>query len=202
MTDDPLALARSAWDGGQLPAEFFRARVELSHRCAIALARRAVTVGAPPEWWHYHWGATRSPPLPFSGAAREKGCCPVCGQPTFRGGWWWDAGPPRARQYWHACCAVAHQIWTTYKGTHLLRLLRENQAELCPETGHSLRTAHGYLEYEVDHKVPLWRVRADRARYSWPEVLNFWGPDNLQLLTPEGHSRKTAREERERRVMG
>lgn len=99
---------------------------------------------------------------------------------------------------WHAPCVDAWRRWTS--GAGLWRFLAERQGWVCAETGKPLREPAGYLlrTPEVDHKVPLWRVRAEAAQHQWPDVLRFWDIGNLQALSPEGHRLKTAREAAER----
>lgn len=54
---------------------------------------------------------------------------------------------------------------------------------------------------QVDHVVPLWRVRVDAQQHRWPDVLRFWGPRNLQTLSSAGHQQKTAQEARDRAAL-
>jgi hypothetical protein len=161
---------------------------------------------------------SREPPLP-GWKTLDKNQCPVCGQPTFAGGAWWpEAGPPRFNKQWHEACALTHQTWR--HPDFLAQTLAIKQGGVCPETGDRVLIDRPFVKFpydadpakrmivevrqvlapgvEVDHRLPLWRVRREAHLYQWPEVLKFWGPGNLQALSNAGHKAKTAREARER----
>lgn len=132
--------------------------------------------------------------------------CPVCGFRTFHGGDWREsAGEPRWNKSWHAPCLVAHDVWTRY--SQYAAYLARRQNWKCPITGDDLGTDHPQggrvvlRDVEVDHRVPLWRVRLEADRHLWPRVLTFWGLQNLQALSRAGHAEKTRREARDRAGM-
>lgn len=157
---------------------------------------------------------SRSPPLP--GAQRLYGpdwkshprnICPVCLCRTYAGGdWRADAGAPRWNKCWHAPCFAAHTIWADAGGAAYG--LAQRQDGRCPITGAPLfgpPSAKGHVHLvrgvQVDHIKPLWRVRLDAAVHPWPDVLRFWGPSNLQALSPEGHKIKTRQEAAQRATL-
>lgn len=165
-----------------------------------------------------HWtevSSRRAPPIPRGDTRANH--CPVCRQPRYGDGTWRaSGGPPRWNAAWHEFCLWAWTLWTSperYSANIAMR-----QGFVCPETGASLieveetRTVDRYglwretreqhlVPIEVDHIVPLWRVRAEASQHEWPDVLRFWGPGNLQALTRDGHRAKTAREAQERARM-
>jgi 5-methylcytosine-specific restriction endonuclease McrA len=51
------------------------------------------------------------------------------------------------------------------------------------------------VDAEVDHVVPLWKVPPCMP---WERKIEYWRIGNLQVLCPECHKRKTAREAAER----
>jgi hypothetical protein len=145
---------------------------------------------------------TRLPPRP-TWQTLDKNQCPICGQPTFAGGAWWpEAGAPRWNLQWHTVCAAAYQAWR--HPDFMAQSLADRQGGKCSETGADLFKLNARGDrvlvggVEVDHRVPLWRVRRDAHLYVWPDVLRMWGPTNLQVLVNAGHKLKTAREARER----
>jgi hypothetical protein len=172
-------------------------------RLARALAARS---GAPTGWsWRLAGGRARpksklpatfrTPPAPYREAefSRGPGHCCVCGQPVYRFGWHedlWQRGPnPRAA--WHTACVTAWQFWNapSDQGTVLRRL----QMRRCAQSGKRLwRTA------EVDHRVPLFQVWAEHRDTAWPELLDYWGLPNLQLINRDAHVAKCAEEARHR----
>ncbi len=151
---------------------------------------------------------SRCPPLPplwmLYGNKRENhpgNCCPVCRCSTYQGGdWRASAGKPRWNKTWHAPCLHAHLVWT--RTPDYARVIAEQQGGVCALSGESImRDGHLRGQVEVDHLVPLWRVRHDAAQYRWPDVLRFWGLGNLQALSAAGHRIKTAREAAERAAL-
>lgn len=147
--------------------------------------------------WRPHAGGRR-PPLPFW---RGKDC-PICGFDVFAGGGWRAAdGPKRGTQRWHGCCTQFYLTMRDYNDQACW--LAGRQDWCCPVTGEPLRVqtkmgAYLLQDLEVDHVVPLWRVRRDWAQHRWPDVLRFWLPGNLQAVSQAGHRIKTAREAAER----
>lgn len=127
-----------------------------------------------------------------------KNCCPVCHLETYsKGHWRPDAGKATWNKSWHAPCFNAHGIWRD--ASWAARYLARRQGGRCPITGEALLRNDILMgDVEVDHVVPLWRVRFDGAQYQWPDVLRFWGIANLQTLSNAGHKIKTAREAKER----
>lgn len=175
---------------------YWRAHPLRADRLARALARAS---GAPPSWsWRLdaapegRRGSFRAPPAPFREApyGRGPGQCCVCGQPVFRLGWHrdlWGDGWPNPRATWHSACAVAWKLWCV-PADHL-QPLKLKQSRRCAETGRRLlRTA------EVDHRVPLFRVWREHRGTAWPDLLDFWGAPNLQVVNREAHLAKCALE--------
>jgi len=180
-----------------------------------AAHERARQAGEPmPIWLDFKvptW--SRDPPLPLGRVVFGQdwkpppNLCPVCRRPTYRGGdYRAAAGPPRWNKQWHACCATAYGIWRT--PSWLAAWLARRQGGRCALTGEPVLgdpypDGHRTLlpGVEVDHVVPLWRVRYEAARHPWPDVLRFWGVRNLQVLSETGHRRKTAQEAAERARM-
>jgi 5-methylcytosine-specific restriction endonuclease McrA len=157
--------------------DFGRWNPLMTHRAAVGLCRRGPVV------MRFSFPARRAPPLPHWRDTNPH--CPVCGLPRYRFGDWRETAGPNNGGRWHAPCAAAYRLWSN--SALLGDWLAGRQAGLCAETREDLRSRG-----EVDHRVPLWRVCT--LGLGWPEVLNFWGPGNLQLLSPEAHGRKTARE--------
>lgn len=166
--------------------------------------------GTPPAESDYPrmWvkGDPRKPPLPGFWrihGVKQKGhnFCPVCTGPTFHDGdWRFEAAAPRWNRSWHAPCLHTSFVWTRY--ADYAGFLARRQGGVCPETGEAILTdgPHGYVKggVEVDHIVPLWKVRLEGGKHPWPGVLRFWGLRNLQALSSVGHKRKTKREAAER----
>jgi len=182
---------------------YWRAHPLRADRLARALARRS---GAPARWtWRLGDNRKsglpvtfRAPPAPYREPAFAPGggfCC-VCGQPVYRFGWHadlWDGGPNKNAN-WHCACVIAWQFWNAPSGE--ARLLRRLQARRCAETGARLwKTA------EIDHRVPLFRVWSERRDTPWPELLDYWGLPNLQVINRDAHAAKCATEAHERRTM-
>jgi hypothetical protein len=168
---------------------------------ADRLARSlAVRSGAPDGWsWRLQDGSAdaglpvtfRAPPAPFREAAFSLGpghCC-VCGQPVYRLGWHedlWDRGINR-NAVWHTACVTAWRLWNA--PSDYVKLLRKLQNRRCATSGARLwKTA------EVDHRTPLFRVWRDHRDTAWPELLNFWGLPNLQVINRDSHAEKSAAE--------
>jgi hypothetical protein len=182
-------------------AAYWHARPLRADRLARALAARS---GAPEGWsWtldvdrrdrlpvHF-----RTPPAPYREHAfsRGAGYCCMCGQPVYRYGWHrdlWQDGKPRLRATWHQACVKAWKLWTAPH--QYAPLLRRTQRLRCAATGKRLlRTSH------VDHRVPLSVVWLEHRTTAWPEILRFWGPENLQVLNREAHIAKSAGETKAR----
>jgi hypothetical protein len=181
---------------------YWRAHPIRADRLARALATRS---GAPNGWiWQLgsHRGAGlpmtfRTPPAPYRERAytRGAGFCCVCGQPVYRFGWHvdlWNAGPNKTAN-WHCACALAWEFWNAPSGE--APLLRRLQTRRCGQTGRRL-----WKSAEVDHRIPLFRVRNEYRDTSWPKLLEFWGLPNLQVINRDAHAAKSAVEARDRRT--
>jgi hypothetical protein len=118
---------------------------------------------------------------------RGPGRCCVCRQPVYRFGWHvdiWETGPNK-NAVWHCACVVAWQFWNTPSSR--IRLLRLLQRRRCGQTGGRL-----WKNAEVDHRVPLFRVWGEHREKPWPELLDFWGMPNLQVINRDAHVAKCA----------
>ena len=185
--------ARRAIDG------YWRRHVLRADRLARALAALS---GAPEGWSWAPDGAedSRKPPLPYRiepKAGRPRGGCVVCGQPVYRLGWHrdlWGDGAPSSRASWHACCAAAYRLWIA--PSEFLGVLKRRQRRRCAVSGERLLSDAG----EVDHRIPLHRIRREHRDTPWPALLGFWGGPNLQVLSAAAHRDKCLREARERRA--
>ena len=170
-------------------------------KLARALARRS---GAP-ENWEWRLGEDRDsglamtfrmPPAPYREKAHSRGpghCC-VCGQKVYKLGWHvnlWGADEPNKNAGWHACCVAAWNLWTA-PSDHV-RHLKRLQKHRCPATGQRL-----LKDAEVDHRMPLFKVWRGRAQHSWPDLLDFWGAPNLQVINRATHLDKSVHETTER----
>ena len=165
----------------------------------------AVKSGAPDGWTWRLKGANepdlpvsfRSPPAPYREEkfARGPGYCCVCGQPVYRLGWHvdlWDRGPNK-NAAWHTACVAAWQMWNAPNTQ--AKLLRKLQGRRCASTGARL-----WKTSEVDHRMPLFRVWREHRDLAWPELLNFWGLPNLQVINRDAHVEKSAEEAASRRA--
>jgi len=175
---------------------YWRAHPLRADKLARALAART---GAPAGWtWQLGSGRRdgrsptfRFPPTPYRerAFARGPGFCCLCGQPVYRLGWHvdlWRRGPNQ-NAAWHAACVVAWDFWTG--PSDYVRVLRRLQSRRCAESGGRLwRTA------EVDHHVPLFRVWRDHRDLAWPQLLGFWGLQNLRVINRDVHAEKCAEE--------
>ena len=181
---------------------YWRAHPIRADRLARALAARS---GAP-RGWTWQLGDNREhglpvtyrmPPAPYRERAYTQGpgfCC-VCGQPVYRLGWHvdlWNTGPNK-NAVWHCACVVAWQFWNAPNSQ--IQLLRRLQSRRCAQSGGRLRRSA-----EVDHRVPLFRVWSEQRDAPWPELLDFWGLPNLQVINRDVHTAKCATEARDRRV--
>jgi hypothetical protein len=172
---------------------YWRAHPLRADRLARALAGRS---GTPQGWsWDGAQAASRTPPAPFRepAFARGPGFCCICGQPVYRFGWHrdlWGAGPNR-RARWHAACVAAWKFWSA--PSHQLRILKRVQMLRCAATGGRLLRGA-----EVDHRVPLFRVRREHRDAPWPDLLAFWGAPNLQVVNRSAHVGKCAAEAADR----
>jgi len=181
---------------------YWRAHPIRADRLARALAARS---GAPSSWsWQLdangkHGLPTtyRTPPAPYRERAYNQGsgfCC-VCGQPVYRFGWHvdlWDSGP-NMNAAWHCACVIAWQFWNAPNG--YVRLLRRLQRWRCGQSGGRL-----WKSAEVDHRVPLFRVWSEQQQTPWPDLLNYWGLPNLQVINRVVHVAKCALEAQDRRA--
>ena len=181
---------------------YWRAHPLRADRLARALAARS---GAPKSW-KWQVGSNRksglpitfrTPPAPYRehAHARGPGFCCVCGQPVYRFGWhrdlWNDGANKNAT--WHCACVVAWEFWIAPRSQ--ARLVRRLQARRCGQTGGRL-----WKDAEIDHRVPLFSVWNDHRDVSWPNLLDFWGLPNLQVVNLEAHITKSVLEARDRRV--
>jgi hypothetical protein len=179
---------------------YWRAHPLRADRLARALAR----LSGAPAGWTWRLGnrrksglpATfRAPPAPYreSAFSRGPGFCCVCGQPVHRFGWHadlWGSGANKNAN-WHCACVIAWQFWNAPSGE--ARVLRRLQARRCAESGGRL-----WKGPEIDHRVPLFRVWSERRDTPWPELLDYWGLPNLQVINRDAHTAKCAAEARER----
>lgn len=148
----------------------------------------------------YVWHATgRRPPLPFWEAGSVPGRCRICGQPIYAGGSFRKfAGEQSKRLTWHNACTTTYFLWTKpsdYAGALLVR-----QGGVCVESGVPIGppAAEYITDVEVDHEVPIFRVRRDHAAEPWFELLRFWGLANLRAISGQAHKLKSAAEAAER----
>jgi hypothetical protein len=175
---------------------YWRAHPLRADRLARVLAEKS---GAPDGWtWRLHEkrgdglaASFRSPPAPYREKAftRGPGHCCVCGQTVYRFGWHadlWARGPNKNAE-WHTACVVAWRLWNAPSDHG--KLLRRLQVRRCVTSGARLwKTA------EVDHRVPLFQVWSERRDLPWPQLLNFWGFPNLQMINRDAHVAKCADE--------
>jgi hypothetical protein len=120
----------------------------------------------------------------------------VCGQPIYRFGWHvdlWNTGANK-NAIWHSGCVIAWQFWNAPSGEagHLRRL----QGRRCGETSGRL-----WKSAEVDHRIPLFRVWSEFRDAPWPQLLDYWGLPNLQVINRDAHAAKCATEARERHAV-
>jgi hypothetical protein len=94
---------------------------------------------------------------------------------------------------WHCACVIAWQFWSA-PSDHV-RLLRRLQVWRCGQSGGRL-----WKSAEVDHRVPLFRVWSEHREAPWPDLLNYWGLPNLQVINRDVHAVKCAIEARDRRA--
>lgn len=160
--------------------------------------RRLVLDGEPmPQKMRRAFGEARYAREQLDREAKRYRQCPM---PEWPGSGWckWCAGSlddsddPRdaKRQNWHTKCLRLYNL----HGGHLpaqQRYLIERDGRECAVPG---CTRPGC---EVDHRVPLWRVRHLAAMIRRA----FYGPINLWLLCRECHAAKSKREAAERAQM-
>jgi hypothetical protein len=180
---------------------YWRSHPLRADRIARALAAKS---GTPGGWtWRLRADGEedlpvsfRTPPAPYREEKHSRGpgyCC-LCGQPVYRLGWHtdlWDRGP-NDRAVWHTACVVAWQLWNA-PSDHA-RLLRKVQGGRCAASGARL-----WKTSEVDHRTPLFRVWREHRDVAWPQLLNFWGIPNLQVINRDAHAEKSAAEASTRR---
>lgn len=148
-----------------------------------------------PSAWHRH------PPLPFHSMVHKgAGWCRVCGQPIHGGGSFRKfAGPQSTRLTWHSRCTVAYFLMT--KPSDYAELLIERQDGRCAISGDRIELPYSPNNVDVDHEVPLFRVKRDHAGEPWHELIRFWGFGNLRAVTHAAHLAKCAAEAKERSGM-
>ena len=181
---------------------YWRSHPLRADRLARALAARS---GAPDGWsWRLKSAdaselptSFRAPPAPYREDAfsRGPGSCCVCGQPVYRLGWHtdlWDRGPNK-NAVWHTACVAAWQMWNAPNTQ--AKLLRKLQGRRCASTGARL-----WKTSEVDHRTPLFRVWRAHRDLAWPQLLDFWGLPNLQVINRDAHVEKSAEEAATRRA--
>jgi hypothetical protein len=180
---------------------YWRAHPIRADRPARALAART----GPPLGWTWRISdkrkpglpsTFRTPPAPYRERAHSlgQGFCCVCGQPVYRLGWHkdlWNAGPNK-NAVWHCACVVAWQFWNAPNSE--AALLRRLQGRRCGKTGGRL-----WKSAEIDHRVPLFRVWSEHRDLRWPNLLDFWGLPNLQVINWDVHITKSADEAAYRR---
>jgi hypothetical protein len=176
---------------------YWRQHPVRADRLARALARRS----GSPEGWSWQLcpdrkdglaASCRLPPAPFREAAFAKGPghCVVCGQPVFRFGWHrdlWGEGKPNKNASWHSACVVAWKLWC--QPAEYVQPLKKHQGRRCALSGKRL-----LKNAEIDHRVPLFRVWREHRARPWPELLDFWGLPNLQVIGRDTHAGKSAAE--------
>jgi hypothetical protein len=119
-----------------------------------------------------------------------RGFCCVCGQPVYRFGWHidlWDSGA-NMNANWHCACVIAWQFWNA--PSDYVRLLRRLQAWRCGQSGGRL-----WKSAEVDHRIPLFRVWSEHRETPWPDLLNYWGLPNFQVINAPQRSRSACDKE-------
>jgi hypothetical protein len=182
---------------------YWRSHPLRADRLARALARKS----GMPEGWSWRLKADgeadlpvsfRAPPAPFREEqfSRGPGHCCVCGQPVYRLGWHidlWDRRPNK-NAVWHTACVVAWQLWNA-PSDHA-KLLRKLQGRRCATSGARL-----WKTSEVDHRTPLFRVWREHRDLAWPQLLDFWGLPNLQVINRDAHVEKSAEEAATRRAV-
>jgi hypothetical protein len=171
---------------------YWRAHPLRADRLARALAR----LSGAPEGWRWEGEAGRAPPAPYreTAFARGPGHCCVCGQPVYRFSWHRPLAPgeePNGRARWHAACVSAWKFWSA--PSDQVRLLKRVQKRRCAATGGRLLRGA-----EVDHAVPLFRVRREHRDTPWPDLLAFWGAPNLRVVNRGAHVEKCAAEAADR----
>ena len=83
-------------------------------------------------------------------------------------------------------------FWTA--PSDFVRILRRVQQRKCAQSGARLwKTA------EVDHRVPLFQVWGERRDTPWPQLLDYWGLPNLQVINRDVHVQKCSDEASRRR---
>jgi hypothetical protein len=92
---------------------------------------------------------------------------------------------------WHCAFVIAWQFWNA--PSSYARTLRRLQARRCGQSGGRL-----WKSAEVDHRVPLFRVWSELRQRPWPDLLNYWGLPNLQVINRDVHVTKCAIEARDR----
>jgi hypothetical protein len=173
---------------------------------ADRLARALAAQSGEPSGWSWRLSSKpndglpatfRTPPAPYRerSYAPGPGFCCVCGQPVYRFGWHidlWDTGPNK-NAAWHCACVIAWQFWNAPSSQ--AQLLRRLQARRRSQARQRL-----WKGAEVDHRVPLFRVWNEYRSTSWPELLDYWGLPNLQVINRDAHAAKCATEARDRRA--
>lgn len=148
---------------------------------------------APPEGWTWK-GTHRKPPLPFYDAPPVRGQCRICAQPIYTGGHYRGTDDIATRCTWHSVCSSAYLFWMNPSiGTAGL-----HQNYRCGECGERTGSGEYWGGGEVDHTIPLYRVRRDYSHLPWFELLRFWSPENLKVLCSSCHKTKCAAEAQER----
>lgn len=124
------------------------------------------------------------------------GSCRVCGQPIYEGGQ--HRGKVISRLTWHRSCTTAYFLWT--KTSDYAGAIAWRQGGKCAVSGDPIGPpALEFLrQVDVDHEVPIYRVRRDHAAEPWFKLLRYWGLGNLRSITTASHLAKSAQEAAER----
>lgn len=69
------------------------------------------------------------------------------------------------------------------------------------EMGYALFLAQMWKSAEVDYRVPLFRVWSEYRDAPWPQLLDYWGLPNPQVINRDVHAAKCAAEARDRHVL-
>jgi hypothetical protein len=54
------------------------------------------------------------------------------------------------------------------------------------------------MRFDIDHRIPLFRVWSEHRDAPWPVLLDYWGLPNLQVINRDVHVAKCATEAQHR----